>query len=417
MATPPGRSDNGFHEDGMHTRVLGLILVVAVATTAWAQEDVRVRKASAAKTALDLSGMTGAAGGSALVFRRTLESDLVRSGWFTLAKPGSFTVVGSYGETGGYLAAKCQVFGASPTTPVLNKTYADTAAEARRVAHKVADDIIMAVKGFRGFAAGRIVMVGTRTGNKELYICDADGSGLRQLTADRSISLAPNWSPDGSRIAYTSFRRGYPDIYMVDLRSNNRTCIANYSGINMAGGFSPNGQDLLMVLSRDGNPEVYAKNLGSGRLTRLTNTPRAGEASPSWSPDGSQVVYVSDLAGPGSPQIYVMGTGGNGRRLTSRGRENVSPDWGPNGWITYASRRSGLYAVCMINPQTLEDREVSPGDASYEDPCWVSDGRHILCTRQEGSTKRLYMLDTMGDAPLCLTPDGGGWSSPAWCAQ
>ncbi len=399
------------------TRLFASILTLALVSAALAQEDIRVRKATAAKTTLDLAGLTGPAGGASTVFRRTLESDLVRSGWFTFTRPGAYSVFGSYGESGGNVSAQCQVFGASRSAALLNKTYGQTAAEARRMAHQVADDIIMAVKNFKGIAAGRIAVLGTRTGSKELYVCDADGGGLRQLTADRSISLAPRWSPDGTRIAYTSFRRGYPDLYLIDLRTNNRTCIANYPGINMAGGFSPSGQDLLMVLSKDGNPEVYVKNLAGGRLTRLTNTPHAGEASPTWSPDGSQVAYVSDLAGPGSPQIYVMGLSGSGRRVTSRGRENVSPNWGPNGWIAYASRRGGLYAICMVNPQSQEDREVTAGDASYEDPCWASDGRHIVCTRQDGQTKRLYMLDTMGDPPLCLTPDSGGWSSPAWCAQ
>ncbi len=398
----------------MNTRLLLLaVLLPTVATVALAQDDVRVRKPTAAKTSLDLSGLTGPAGGASTVFRRTLEADLQRSGWFTLSKPGAYNVFGSYGESGAGVSAKCQVFGAAQSRVLLDKTYSQTPAEARRMAHKVADDIIMAIKGFHGIAAGRIAVIGARSGQKELYVCDSDGGGLRQLTADRSISLAPSWAPNGMRIAYTSFRRGYPDIYMIDLASKNRMCIANYPGINMAGAFSPSGQDLLMVLSKDGNPEVYVKSLGSGRLTRLTNTQRAGEASPTWSPDGSQVAYVSDLAGVGSPQIYVMGRGGAGRRLTSRGRENVAPDWGPNGWIAYASRRGGQYAVCMINPQTGEDREITPGDASYEDPCWASDGRHVVCTRQG----RLYMLDTMGDPPLCLTPDGGGWSSPAWCAQ
>lgn len=396
---------------------LAPFLALAALAPVLAQDDVRVIKNNAAKTSLDLSGFTGPSGGASTLFRRTLEADLQRSGWFTFSRPGAYSVFGSYGESGAGLSAKCQVFGAARSTPLLNKTYGAAGTDARRTAHKVADDIIMAVKGFRGIASGRIVAIGTRTGSKEVYMLDSDGGGIRQLTADRSISLSPAWSPDGSRIAYTSFRRGYPDIYVIDLRSNNRACIANYPGINMAGAFSPAGGELLMVLSKDGNPEVYVKDLGGGRLTRLTNTPRAGEASPTWSPDGSQVAYVSDLSGTGSPQIYVMGRSGGSRRLTSRGRENVSPDWGPNGWIVYASRRSGAYSVCMINPQSGEDREIAGGDASYEDPCWASDGRHVVCTRQEGRTKRLYMLDTMGDPALCLTPDGGGWSSPAWCAQ
>lgn len=399
------------------TRLFISIMTLAVASAVVAQEDVRVVKVNGAKTSLDLAGLTGPAGGASTVFRRTLESDLMRSGWFTFARPGAYTVFGSYGESGGNVSAQCQVFGASRSTALLNKTYGQTAAESRRMAHQVADDIIMAVKNFRGIASGRITMIGTRTGNKEVYVCDADGGGLRQLTADRSISLAPRLSPDGTRIAYTSFRRGYPDLYLIDLRTSSRTCIANYPGINMPGGFSPNGQDLLMVLSKDGNPEVYVKNLPSGRLTRLTNTPHAGEASPTWSPDGTQVAYVSDLAGPGSPQIYVMGLSGGSRRVTSRGRENVSPNWGPNGWIVYASRNGSLYSIRRLNPQTQEDGEVTTGDASYEEPCWAPDGRHIVCTRQDGQTKRLYMLDTMGDPPLCLTPDSGGWSSPAWCAQ
>lgn len=400
------------------TRLWVSLFAVAIASAASAQDDIHVIKPNAAKTALDLAGLTGPAGGASTVFRRTLDADLIRSGWFTFVHPGAYTVFGSYGESSGNVSAQCQVFGTSRSTPLLSKTYGQTAAGARHMAHQVADDIIKAVKNMNGIASGRIAMIGTRTGNKELFVCDADGGGLLQLTSDRSISLAPRWSPDGSRIAYTSFRRGYPDLYMIDLRTNGRTCIANYSGINMPGGFSPNGQDLLMVLSKDGNPEVYVKNLASTRLTRLTNTPRAGEASPTWSPDGTQVAYVSDLAGPGSPQIYVMGLSGASRRVTSRGRENVSPNWGPNGWIVYASRRGGLYSICRANPQTQEDGvEVTHGDASYEDPCWAPDGRHIVCTRQDGQTKRLYMLDTMGDPPLCLTPDSGGWSSPAWCAQ
>jgi Tol biopolymer transport system component len=95
----------------------------------------------------------------------------------------------------------------------------------------------------------------------------------------------------------------------------------------------------------------------------------------------------------------------------------VSPHWGPNGWIAYCSRRGGLYGIYMLNPATGEDRQVSPNDTHYEDPCWATDGRHIVCTRQEGRGSKIYMLDTMGDPPLCLTAYGGDWFSPAWTSQ
>jgi TolB protein len=395
------------------TRVL-FILLFCLAIPARSQE-LLITKAAGSKTSLDLSRFSGA-GPAAGVFGQTLDADLRRCGWFTFARPAAYTVSGSYGGAAAF-TAQCQVMNVVKGEAALNKTYSDTPANARRLAHKVADDIILAVKGFRGICSGRIVMVGNRTGNKELYLCDADGGNLRQLTNDRSISLSPHWSPSGAQILYTSYRKGYADAYLIDLASGARSCFANCPGINMAGDISPNGREALLVLSRDGNPEVYVKSLSGNSATRLTRTPRAGEASPTWSPDGTRIAYVSDAAGAGSPQLYIMDRSGTGRRLTSRGRENVAPDWGPNGWIAYCSKRSGLYGIYIINPATMEDQPVSPADTHYEDPAWASDGRHLVCTRREGRGSRIYLLDTMGDPPVCLTPDGGSWFSPAWCAQ
>ena len=399
----------------MKTLFLTSLLAITLVSIGPAQE-IRVVKASGSKCSLDISAY-GAAGANGYVFRQTLTSDLDHCGWFAMVRPASFNVTGSCHDNDGTLTVDCQVQNVLKSNVVLSKTYTDTSPNARRLAHKVADDIIMAIKGFRGICSGRIAMVGTATGNKELYICDADGGNLRQITHDKSISLAPRWAPDGSKIVYTSFLKGFADIYMIDIASGKRSVIANSPGINMAGGISPSGGEMLMVLSKDGNPEIYSKSFSSGQLIRLTRTPRAGEASPTWSPDGSQIAYVSDMAGAGSPQLYIMDRSGTSRRLTSRGKENVDPDWGANNLIAFSSRRSGLYSIYMINPATMEERLISPSDANYEDPSWASDGRHLVCTKREGYGTRIYLLDTMGDAPVCLTPYGGSWSAPSWCAK
>ena len=75
--------------------------------------------------------------------------------------------------------------------------------------------------------------------------------------------------------------------------SGSRNRLAGYPGLNTGADISPNGREIALILSKDGNPELYVKNLRSGQLTRLTSSPRAAEASPSWSPDGNRIVYVS----------------------------------------------------------------------------------------------------------------------------
>ena len=131
-------------------------------------QEVVVTKSGGTKISLDLSGI-GASGAAGAIFRQTLESDLRRSGWFTLSRPSSYSVSGTCGDKGGTLSAQCQVANLLKSEVILNKGYTETPENARRLAHKVADDIIMAVKGFKGICSGRIVMVGNRTGSKELY--------------------------------------------------------------------------------------------------------------------------------------------------------------------------------------------------------------------------------------------------------
>lgn len=382
------------------------------------EAQVRVTKGAGQKAGLDLSGFTAAAGGAAATFRRTLEGDLVLSGWFTPAGRGMGEIVVSGGaaDSGAGVDVQCQVAQRSSGAVALSRNYRAEAAEARRLAHRVADEIIAAVTGRKGFLSARLALVGNRSGSKELYLCDADGQNLMQLTSDKTISIAPQWGPQGDVLVYTSYLKKYPDVYLIRLATGQRERIANYPGLNTGAAISPDGRYVALILSKDGNPDLYIKPLGGGAPTRLTSTPRAAEASPSWSPDGSRIVFVSDQSG--TPQLYVVARqGGAPRRITSRGSQNVAPDWGANGLIAYASLVGGHFQVYVLDPNTLEIKQVSPGDADYEDPSWAPDGRHIACGRARQYQSHVYLLDTMGDPPVPLVAISGDWYSPAWSAR
>ncbi len=378
--------------------------------------QIRITKPVGEKITIQLSGFAAGSDEASSLFMQTLRGNLNRSGWFTVVGtgPAEVAVSGTAQVRGAQLHVQCRVIGVANRQNYLSKSYQHSADDVRRLAHRIADDIVEAVTGRQGIASTRIVMIGTVGNAKELFLSDADGGNMTQLTQDGNIAVRPRWGPTNDVITYTAYLQRFPDVFMINLRTGQRTVLANYSGLNAGGVISPDGQDMAVILSRDGNPELYVKNVRSGRLTRLTNTPQANEASPSWSPDGRQIVYVSDQAG--RPHLYIISRdGGAPRRVTSRGSENVAPDWGTNGLITFSSRVGGRNQVAILDPKTDQIRYVETPDASnYEDPSWAPNGRHIVAGRSAGARSQVYILDTMGDPPLRLTPQQGDWYSPAW---
>ncbi|OGV57651.1 MAG: hypothetical protein A2283_02915 [Lentisphaerae bacterium RIFOXYA12_FULL_48_11] len=378
--------------------------------------QVVVSKEGSPKCVLDVSGLQSSGGKSELEFLQTLEDDLKRSGWFNVTKQGkgSYTVQGTCRQGGGALNVRCQVNNVMSGTITMNKAY--DGRQAGRLAHNVADDIVWAIKKVKGMASTRIVLVGNRGGKKNIYVCDANGANMFQITHDNVICRFPEWSPDLSKLIYTAYITGYPDVYQINMGSNERKRVSAYPGLNAGASFSPDGSRIALVLSKDGNPDLFVMNSSGGNLVKITRTPYAAESSPSWAPDGDQIVFVSDKGG--SPQLYVTGSGGGeAKRITWKGNENVAPDWGPDGRIVYTSRREGKYHICIFDPKNGKTTQLTTDWADYEDPSWAPDSRHVVCSKTVSYHSDLYILDTLGDPSLRLTTIQGEWYSPDWSSK
>ena len=168
---------------------------------------------------------------------RVLEEDLKRSGACRVVEPSAaaFTLSGTLIPSG--IAGK-----ASPKTGGAPLVESSFSGDARRAAHQFADAFIEALTGTPGFASSRITFASASAGKnrkKEIYISDIDGANARQLTQDGALGYGPKFSPDGSKIAYSSDKSGYRDTYVIDLNTKKRNCVAQFPGQNTGAAFSP----------------------------------------------------------------------------------------------------------------------------------------------------------------------------------
>ena len=349
--------------------------------------------------ALAVAPFTGADG--ALV-AKTVQSDLALSGFFSFAAPAQASMTVNGVSSGGSLQGK--VVDRSGSNVLLH-SYEGSPQEK---AHAFANDIIETLTGARGMAGSKIAFIATRSGKKELFTANYDGSGVRQMTQDGNISAAPAISPDGRRIAYTSYLKGYADIYLIDLASGQRDRIVKFPGTNSGAAFSPEGDRIACTVSRDGNPELYVVDASGNGARRLTHTPGV-ESSPSWSPDGRELVYSSDDTG--SPQLFrISASGGSGSRIPTGHSYCTKPTWSPDGKkIAFNIREGGTFQVAVLDLAGGSVRVVTGGEDA-RDPVWGPDSRHILFT-QGGN---LMLLDVQTARKVNLLSGIGSISEPTW---
>ena len=284
--------------------------------------------------------------------------------------------------------------------------------EPRRAAHRVADEVMLLVTGEAGVADTKIAFAGTRSGVKELYLMDYDGSGPAPVTANRSINMSPNWSPDSRSLAFTSYMNGYPFLYRVfPFERRPVQLLAGYAGINSSPAWSPDGRVVAMTLSKDGNPEIYLLTVATGAFRRLT-TNTAIDTEPTWSPTGRDLAFVSDRSG--AAQLYVMDAdGANLRRLTSSGF-NTQPRWSPKGDVIVFTSRQGNHDLWTVNVDGSGLRQLTAGPGDNESASWAPNGRHIVFQSSRLGGTQLYTMLADGTGQQVLTGGPGQASSPAW---
>ena len=282
-----------------------------------------------------------------------------------------------------------------------------------------------------GGGYGQVAFASERTGVPQVYLINAvDGSDLRPITNLPEGACQPSWSPDGSRLVFTSPCKLDTDsyressLYIINADGTELTPLNTAPGGDFDPTWSPDGSRIAFTSLRDGRKEIYVVALGNSIVTRLTFSDTDEESSqPAWSPFGNQIAFVKKRVD--ALQIWTMTDAGQNQEQVVRSGQTLwdfNPVWSPDAqYILFNQRQINTGALPWMMQIRYEDRETQAasrlrlGVVGIENLHYSSDGFWIVYEGiDELGNKDIYYMTASGATRTRLTTDPDDDFDPAW---
>lgn len=226
-------------------------------------------------------------------------------------------------------------------------------------------------------------------------------------------------------IVFISMTEGYRDVFWMDSQGDNVTQLTNDSAQDLYPAWSPDGSQIAFVSDRDGSYAIYAMASDGSAIRRIVGGDGGYYEFPSWSPDGRNLVYSSDKAGTFDLYRIDLRSESEPQRLTTDGNADESdPSWSPDGsQIAYLQTVDGATHIFVVNANGGSPRPMIPaGGSDFAAPRWSPDGRSLafgmMTYDSVGNVAELYIYDLeTGEERLLTSVENSFITGISWSAD
>ncbi|MBJ7448861.1 MAG: Tol-Pal system protein TolB [Parachlamydiales bacterium] len=317
--------------------------------------------------------------------------------------------------------------GGLPLTGELNKD--------RRQAHKLNDAICKILFDEEGIATCRFLYtVKNKVGIKpvaEVFEADYDGANPVQVTHEDTLCVTPAYVPPKKGYApdsflYVSYRNGQPKIYIASLKNGEGEKLLSLRGNQFMPVVSHLCDHVAFICDIAGNADLFvqpfdASGQALGKPRQIFTAIRGTQASPSFSPNGKKVAFVSNK--DGAPRVYQMDIPASDadvkdvkpKLVSKHNKESTSPCWSPDGSkIAFSSMTAGTRQIWIYDCETQEEFQLTTGPGHKENPAWAPNSFHLMYNSANNEKAEIFLTHIYQGDGVKITNGPGEKRFASW---